>query len=91
MAGGCAITAEVGCAPGAIVGAVVEGIFYVGSVAYVAYKAHEAMQSSGETKPNDKPKAPPLPSGLVGDQSGLSESVRRIGVEPLRRVAAGDP
>jgi RHS repeat-associated protein len=74
VAGGCAITAEVGCAPGAIIGGVIEGIVYVGSAAYVAYKAHQAIQNSSETKPSDKPaevapKAPPLPGGLVGDQS----------------------
>ena len=68
-AAGCAISAEVGCAPGAIIGGVIEGIVYVGSAAYVAYKAHQALQSSGEIKPDDKPKAPPLPGGLVGDQT----------------------
>ena len=45
---GCAATAEFGCAPGAIIGAVIEGVVYVGSAVIVAWEAHEAIQAHSQ-------------------------------------------
>jgi RHS repeat-associated protein len=55
VAAGCAISAEVGCAPGAVVGGVIGGIVYVGGAVYVAWKAHEAIQALSESGPKVNP------------------------------------
>jgi RHS repeat-associated protein len=67
---GCAISAEVGCAPGAIVGGVIEGAIYVGSVvaaAYGGYKLHQVLnEAKGQPKTNESKKAPPVNPGKQG-------------------------
>lgn len=66
---GCAISAEVGCAPGAVVGAIIEGIVYVGSAAAVAWGAHKAIQAHNESAPS----ATPAPSSNTPDRTANDE------------------
>jgi RHS repeat-associated protein len=47
-AAGCAVTAEIGCAPGAAVGAVVEGVIYIGSAVAAAYGIYKGVQVLNE-------------------------------------------
>ena len=51
---GCAVSEEVGCAPGAIAGGIIEGVVYIGSAIYVAWKLHDVI-----TPPPTVPNAPP--------------------------------
>ena len=85
-AAGCAISAEVGCAPGAVVGAVIEGAIYVGGAIAAASLANHAMNSGSDSKPAaaDAPKDsgkkdPPNPNGSRGSQEHQDKIKERIG------------
>lgn len=95
IAAGCAITVEVGCAPGAAVGAVVEGVIYVGAAIYVGYKAGKLLSES-KNAPADKPaddkgKSQPSRSNpLVGEPGTAKETQARDGQPKQTREYGAD-
>jgi RHS repeat-associated protein len=54
VAAGCAISAEVGCAPGAAIGALIEGSIYIGSAIYVGYKAGQLFNEKKDPSTPEK-------------------------------------
>jgi RHS repeat-associated protein len=78
VAAGCALTIEVGCAPGAVVGAVVEGLIYVGTALYVGYKVHALLNESSDA-PADTPTEDDGSTLKPGDHAGDSIPARGPG------------
>ena len=93
---GCAISAEVGCAPGAVIGGLIEGAIYVGSAAYAAYKLHQALnEAKGQPKADESKKAPSQSetrsksNPLKGEPGSVSETKTRDG-QPKQTREYGD-
>jgi len=97
-AAGCLIAAEVGCVPGAIVGALVDAAIFVGSAAAVAYGAHVIISNSSDKPAADAPKDgekkdPPNPNGSRGGEEHQDKIKERIGElvdQGHTHVAGGD-
>jgi RHS repeat-associated protein len=62
---GCALTVEVGCVPGAVVGAIIEGAIYVGAAVLISSSIMNSQPPKDATDPNGA-KAP----GKPGDAEG---------------------
>ncbi len=68
-AAGCAVTAEVGCAPGAIAGAIVDTVIAVG-VVIAGYFISDAIVNSDEVSSNDESKAKSRPDSIAEARTG---------------------
>jgi len=96
-AAGCALTAEIGCLPGAVIGGLVEAGVYVGTAVYVGYKAgqllNERKEKAADQPAEDKSKGPPNPNGSKGGeehQGKIKERLQELKDQGHTHVAGGD-
>jgi len=88
---------EVGCAPGAAVGALIDAAIFVGNAAAVAWVANEAINDGSrdaEAPSREEPKkAPPNPNGSRGSeehQGKINERIQETKDQGHAHIAGGD-
>jgi len=94
---GCAVTVEVGCAPGAAVGALIDAAIFVGNAAAVAWVANEAINDGSrdaeEPSREEPKKAPQNPNGSRGSeehQGKINERIQETKDQGHAHIAGGD-
>jgi RHS repeat-associated protein len=93
-AAGCAITVEIGCAPGAIVGGLVDAAIVIGGI-FVAHEIAEPDQAAptpSDAPKTDKPSAPPGNGGTTDTPHGSPEHDAKVNeeVQKMRDNNYGD-